>query len=412
MNATQLCPRTVVPLASGLLPRIQPRRLLPPPITSSRPERFPRPLLSQNRQKVARLRASRYKDVEIVPGLTLVETIVVSAPVRQQYTRLVCCLMSFVFGWTADPTPKIPPLDLKQSLGALDSLPADDVDGEVVEWTDAALRSGVAGHNGQKLMAALAWVRPKFRKGGEVSLPRSRVGSLALFRRSPGATRQPLPEPVVYAMASRMVALLGSGEKGRNVGLCVIVAHHLYLRPGELARIQWEWIVPAALGSRERGRQCSIVLHPSEEQVPSKVGLFDETLLVDLEPAVLELQRFRARHHNGPFLPLTSRQFNKFWRQAALDLQLDKSIGVPHPYALRHSGPSADRLHQRRPLSEVKSRGRWRADSSVRRYQKGGRSLERLSVLTAAMQQYVHQCERRLFRVLSGHLSPLCKPAV
>ena len=232
-----------------------------------------------------------------------------------------------------------------------------------------------------------------------------------MARQSPSSTQLPLPEPVVFAMASRMVALLG-GERGRNLGLCVLVAHHLYLRPGELARITWDWIVPAASHSRERGRQCSIVLHPSEELVPSKVGVFDETLLVDLPELTVLLEEFRSRHHSGPFLPVPIKQYNALWRQAALQLQLDKSLGIPHPYVLRHSGPSADRLHQRRSLSEVKSRGRWRSGSSVRRYQKGGRSLERLSVLSAAMQQYVARCEKRVWKVLSWLLQPLCSPVV
>ena len=360
---------------------------------------------------MAAVRAKKFQDVKVVPGLMLVETVVVSAPVRMQYTRLICCLMSFIFGWTADPTPESPPLDLDQSMGALDSLTPDDVDAEVVEWADAALQTGVAGHLGQKMMAALAWVRPKFRRGGEISLPRSRVGVLALARRSPGHTRLPLPEPVVMALACRMVALLG-GEAGRTLGLCVLLAHHLYLRPGELARIQWEWIVPAAAGSPECGRQCSIVLHPSEELVSSKVGLFDETLLVDLPQLTLLVEEFRRRHHSGLLLPVPIRKFNALWRRAALDLQLDKSLGIPHPYTLRHSGPSADRLHQRRSLDEVKARGRWRADSSVRRYQKGGRSLERLSALIVEIRRYVQLCEKRVWMVLSGRLQPLCKPVV
>ena len=233
-----------------------------------------------------------------------------------------------------------------------------------------------------------------------------------MTRRSPGNTRQPLPEPVVFALAGRMAGFLGSGELGRNVALCVVIAHHLYLRPGELARIRWEWIVPAATGSRECGRQCSVILHPSEELVPSKVGLYDETLLVDRPELTLVLKAFRLRHHSGPLLLLPINKINAIWRRGASELQLEHSIGIPHPYALRHSGPSADRLHLRRSLAEVKARGRWRADSSVRRYQKGGRCLERLSVLTAAMQRYTHQCENRVWIVLDGRSLPLCSPTV
>eukprot|EP00973_Karenia_brevis_P091417 12407353-Karenia_brevis.AAC.1 len=33
-------------------------------------------------------------------------------------------------------------------------------------------------------------------------------------------------------------------------------------------------------------------------------------------------------------------------------------------YCLRHSGPSADWLHRRRSLVEIKKRGRWASDAS------------------------------------------------
>ena len=69
-------------------------------------------------------------------------------------------------------------------------------------WSGSTRLSDKAAPLDQKMMAALAWVRPKFRKGREVSLPHSRVGALALVRRSPGHTRLPLPELVVYAMVT------------------------------------------------------------------------------------------------------------------------------------------------------------------------------------------------------------------
>ena len=122
------------------------------------------------------------------------------------------------------------------------------------------------------------------------------------------------------------------------------------------------------------------------------------------------LENLKKRHKSGPFLPISSRTLNSLWRQAALDLRLNHSIGVPHVYVLRHSGAAADRLHQRRPPSEAKLWGKWRSDSSVRRYQKGGRALERLSSLSVAMQRYVMRCEQRVRKVLTGDMQPLCKP--
>ena len=40
--------------------------------------------------------------------------------------------MSFIFGWTPDPNPAIPPIALEQSLAWLDGMAHDEVDAEVV----------------------------------------------------------------------------------------------------------------------------------------------------------------------------------------------------------------------------------------------------------------------------------------
>ena len=153
--AQRACPRVTKPVTVGVLPR-RPgsRRVAIAPPAREREKTLPHPGASRRspetkrRQSQAESRAERYKDVGVVPGLTLVETLTVSAPVRKQYTRLVCSLMSFITGWTADPTPKVPPLTLAQSLTELDALDSADVDDEVVEWADAALRTGVEGHHG------------------------------------------------------------------------------------------------------------------------------------------------------------------------------------------------------------------------------------------------------------------------
>ena len=48
---------------------------------------------------------------------------------------------------------------------------------------------------------------------------------------------------------------------------------------------------------------------------------------------------------------------------------------------LRHTGPSQDRLSNQRSLAQVKRRGRWASDSSVKRYEKSSRINARLAAL-------------------------------
>ena len=70
------------------------------------------------------------------------------------------------------------------------------------------------------------------------------------------------------------------------------------------------------------------------------------------------------------------KELTRFLRDALEALQMDH-MGV-ELYSLRHGGASDDFLTKRRTLPEIKHRGRWRADSSVRRYTKSARALKEL----------------------------------
>ena len=133
-------------------------------------------------------------------------------------------------------------------------------------------------------------------------------------------------------------------------------------------------------------------------------------MIIDDPNLVRSLELLLTRHRSGPLVPVTAREFTRQWQKAARGLMLDQYLGLPHVYVLRHSGASADRLYKRRPLSEVKSRGRWRADSSVRRYEKGGRSLERLAVLGTQTRVFVQKCAQRVWAVLQQRSPPLSLP--
>ena len=76
----------------------------------------------------------------------------------------------------------------------------------------------------------------------------------------------------------------------------------------------------------------------------------------------------------------------------------------PEPYQLRHSGPSHDVAVKFRRLNEVKLRGRWRSDASVRRYQQEGRAGQQLSRLPGPVRARALTASvkvRRLFKAPS-----------
>ena len=57
----------------------------------------------------------------------------------------------------------------------------------------------------------------------------------------------------------------------------------------------------------------------------------------------------------------------------------------PVLYMLRHGGASHDILMKHRDLLSVKTRGRWRSDTSLLRYQKASRAQSSISVIPAAV---------------------------
>ena len=79
------------------------------------------------------------------------------------------------------------------------------------------------------------------------------------------------------------------------------------------------------------------------------------------------------------FLKVRAKPGNKLWSFGAGHLTAvirrhSAALGLaelaPTAYSLRHGGASKDLLERLRPMKEVKRRGRWAGDSSLRRYGK------------------------------------------
>ena len=95
------------------------------------------------------------------------------------------------------------------------------------------------------------------------------------------------------------------------------------------------------------------------------------------------------------------------FRRAATFLNLSP---LPVLYQIRHAGASNDFSGGLRSLSEIKRRGRWKTDASVRRYEKGGRVTEQLLALRPGVQRHAIACLVQIPDVLSGRRPPLPSP--
>ncbi|CAK0843265.1 unnamed protein product, partial [Prorocentrum cordatum] len=154
-----------------------------------------------------------------------------------------------------------------------------------------------------------------------------------------------------------------------------------------------EQVIPPAEGAPP-GRTFlnfwSVVLHPMECAQPSKTGVYDEGLLLDSPeftwlPPLLQALRARAAP-GGRVFDMSYNQWALVFRRAATALHLGV-LGPPTLYTLRHGGASHEYLAKFRSLDEIKKRGRWVSDSSLRRYTKGGRVAEQMRRLPISEQR-------------------------
>ena len=132
---------------------------------------------------------------------------------------------------------------------------------------------------------------------------------------------------------------------------------------------------------------------------------------MDLVPLQLLLRHRKLSKRDSDLLLLASqREFGALWKGAAHLLALQKSIGVPHVYVLRHRGPSADRLYQRRSRAAQKARGRWASDRSLKRYEKRGRVLEQPQRVSMLTRTFATTCEATVWDVLAGRRETFSVP--
>ena len=77
---------------------------------------------------------------------------------------------------------------------------------------------------------------------------------------------------------------------------------------------------------------------------------------------------------------------------------------APCRYSLRHGGVSHDLMSRGRSVEEAKRRGRWRSDTSLRRYAKESRVLSELRKVSPAVLEFGGAVQQQLHLLLRGSL--------
>ena len=149
-------------------------------------------------------------------------------------------------------------------------------------------------------------------------------------------------------------------------------------------------------------------LHPEERLGTSKMGLANESILL-VSPVMpvlnVGLKKLAQRREGRYLFNLDYLQLRNIWENSMQDSGLPKNHSVL--YQLRHSSPSHDRLHNLRSALAVKMRGRWRADSSVRRYEAHARLHQQFQQLPSQLQEKCLSALTRLERLVSKIFSPV-----
>ena len=180
----------------------------------------------------------------------------------------------------------------------------------------------------------------------------------------------------------------------------VVILYDGYLRPSELLELRANdvHVLDKAAGARYGKVSATIRPCRPDDGLPpmprTKAGEYDDTVTFGdaasakagrafVAPLVAALKA--ARRGSQTLLALTIGQLDFLFADAVKALKLQRLRSTPH--CCRHGGASTDFSLKTRSLAEVQRRGRWKAQSSVRRYEKAGRLQRQVSFLSAAQRK-------------------------
>ena len=272
-----------------------------------------------------------------------------------------------------------------------------ELDKLLVQWFDAQYALGKSSGDGSKLIASLQNLHPRLR--AEHLLPRAARAIKGWRRLVPPHSRPPVPWLAVTAMIG---ALHWLSHPATAFGM--LIQFVCYLRPGELVGLTPSHVVRPTAHAGPYAKRWGLLLGPQALGVPTKPGEFDQSVLID----------WSELHWIGPLMEallkdvpaqqtlfnLSGLEYNALLRLAARVTGSD--ILDPQPYGLRHGGASMDILTSRRSLSEVKKRGRWKTDASVRRYEKATLALKQLARLAPETIEYGKLIEKHMAAIFLG----------
>ena len=243
----------------------------------------------------------------------------------------------------------------------------EELDRIVCFYLNQLALDGVGKATGNFIVAAICFFIPMATSSTMIRSLRAMKGWAKL---QPGKQRLPFPLVVLLAVVAH---LLSKSKLASALGL--LISFRCYLRPGEFQKLTTDMIVKASVNGV---MLYGLLLHPSDEGQCSKIGESDEAIYWDTDAWMTTFFDLMLQAPAGQqLLNLAPGILKSDFLEICELLHLMSS--EPCLYMLRHGGASHDLTNKLRPASEVKRRGRWVSDKSLKRYGKETRLLQMIS---------------------------------
>jgi hypothetical protein len=314
-------------------------------------------------------------------GISYLESRAIKRPTMIDYIRRIEEFVSFCRGRHLD----------WHDAGELDNL--------LVLRLDQLYFSGSSAFEGTHLVAAIKYFITEVSRLGLNGLPRSMRALKGWSLAAPSLQKLPMPLEVMGAILGYMIFM-----RLPEMALHIFINFVSYLRPGECNELTVDQIIPPQPVIGTASSSWALLLHPMEQGIPGKTGVFDDTVMLDSEPwispflfALIAGRRPKERvwHHSYDNLLIVF--------QKALEVMGLLMLGSTM-YSLRHGGASFDLLNRRRSALEVKRRGRWTSESSLKRYGKEARLQHEISKVNPVILAFGQRVLNLLPELLSNPL--------
>ena len=253
-------------------------------------------------------------------------------------------------------------------------------DAVMTDFADYLFLEGFEKADLLKAYAAAAWHLADLSPWGKLRLPRFQRAIKGYTNLDPGVTMPPIPWEIACLIARQ----LAEAMKSEVACLAVLLMFTAYLRPIDLHSLKEEDLCPPSASSH----WWALNLHPAERGDKSKIGLCDESILLDTVylPGLGEsLAKLKTGNPVRKLFNVEPPTLLWAWKGAMRQLGFPADA-IYVQYQLRHGGPSHDRLVKCRALPEIQRRGRWLAEGTVRRYEASARLQQEWARFPAALQ--------------------------